>query len=266
MKVMPEPGMRVVVRAAIAPLMGEPRISTSQISQRVSGHELEVLERGTGAADDWLRVRGRDAYEGWVHRGYLDRIEAFEPERRGMHVSLGCTVENARGMRRHLPLGARLWPDETVVGGATVAERERFERFPRERDRLIDSATELFAGAPYQWGGVTPWGADCSGFVQTIHELHGMPLPRDAWQQAQVGDALDSDPAALIPGDLAFFSDRPDGRITHVGIALGASGLVHSALGRGGWRVDEIGGAEPYQRRLRECYRFGRRLGSFRDG
>ena len=265
MKEMPEAGARVVVRAAVAPLMGEPRISGAQISQRVCGQELDVLERSAGAAADWLRVRGADAYEGWIHRGFLDALDAFEPEREAIPISLGCTVESAEGVRRHLPLGARPWPDEIVVGGDTVSGRDLRDRFPRVRERVIESANEYFAGAPYQWGGVTPWGADCSGFVQTLYALHGIQLPRDAWQQAQVGEDAGPDPESLAAGDLLFFSDRPDGRVTHVGIALGASGTLHCALGRGGFASDILGGDDRYQRTLRERFRFGRRLTGWED-
>lgn len=265
MRAMPEAGATVVVRAAIAPIMGEPRISAAQISQRVCGQVLEVLERPNGVSDDWMRVRGTDAYEGWVHRGYVDTLGAFRPEREAIPLSLGCTVESDEGVRRHLPLGARLWPDEVVVGGETVSERDLADRFPRDRERLIESASEYFAGTPYQWGGVTPWGADCSGFVQTVFALHGIQLPRDAWQQAQVGEDAGTDAEALAAGDLLFFSDRPDGRITHVGLALGASGLLHCALGRGGWAVDVVGGDDGYQRTLRERFRLGRRLTGWED-
>jgi gamma-D-glutamyl-L-lysine dipeptidyl-peptidase len=257
MRDVPEPGGRVAVRSAIAPLLGEPRISSSQTSQRVSGQLLEVIEH---SGDDWMRVRGDDAYEGWVHRGYVDAVDLFEPDRPTILVSLGCVAERRDGRRRALPLGARLWPDERAVVGDTIALRDLSARFPAARGALTNSARDLFAGAPYQWGGVTPWGADCSGFVQAIFALHGMPLPRDAWQQALEGEDAGTDPAALEAGDLLFFSDRADGRITHIGISLGARSMVHCALGRGGNAVDDLGERDGYAKALRERFRFGRAL------
>ena len=251
-------GARVAVRSAVAPLVGEPRVSASQISQRVSGQVLEVLEH---SGDDWLRVRGDDAYEGWVHRGYVDHLDRFDPERAGLLISLGSTTEDATGRRRALPLAARLWPGERIVAGDAIPERELPARFPRERSAIAASARALFSGTSYEWGGVTPWGADCSGFVQTIHALHGLTLPRDAWQQALEGDDAGSDPLALEPGDLLFFSDRADGRITHVAIALGEGRIVHSALGRGGQAVERLDDAEdPYVATLRANFRAARRL------
>ena len=58
----------VIVRASIAPMHAEARVSSVQISQRLAGHRVTVLE----TQGDWLRVRGEDGYEGWMHRGYLD--------------------------------------------------------------------------------------------------------------------------------------------------------------------------------------------------
>ena len=260
---LPATGSGVVVRSAVAPLVGEPRVSAPQISQRVSGQVLDMLER---SGDDWIRVRGGDAYEGWIHRGYVDALEHFEPARGTILVSLGCVTEARDGRRRALPLAARLWPEERVIAGEVIPERALRERFPTTRRALATSARELFSGTSYQWGGVTPWGADCSGFVQTIFALHGIPLPRDAWQQALEGTAAGTDPRALDAGDLLFFSDRPDRRITHVGIALGDATMVHCALGRGGYSIDDLRDeGEGYVKALLERFTDARELGGWSE-
>ena len=87
-------------------------------------------------------------------------------------------------------------------------------------DAIVASATGLFQGTYYQWGGITPWGADCSGMVQTVFALHGVKLLRDAWQQATQGVLLEGGMDAFEAGDLLFFSDRDDGKITHVALAI----------------------------------------------
>ena len=94
---------------------------------------------------------------------------------------------------------------------------------------------------------VTPWGADCSGMVQTMFGLHGVALPRDARQQAELGTEVALSPDAWRPGDLLFFSDRTDGRITHVAIAAPQGTLMHVAIGRGGFAVEHLEGTtDPY--------------------
>ena len=71
-------------------------------------------------------------------------------------------------------------------------------------------ALEYFAGSPYEWGGVTPCGVDCSGMVQTTFLARGLTLPRDSSQQAECGVPVPLDDAR--PGDLA----RPGRRIGEV--------------------------------------------------
>ena len=108
---------------------------------------------------------------------------------------------------------------------------------------------------------MTPWGADCSGLVQTTFALHGVQLPRDAWQQASAGVAGDDDLLAAREGDLLFFSDRADRHITHVAISLGNCEIVHLALGRGGFRVERLDeGEDPYVKTLVERFAWARRV------
>jgi len=224
----------VVVRASIAPMHGEARVSSAQVSQRLAGHVVTVL----ASEGDWLHVRGEDGYEGWMHRGYVaERAPSLtSPDRL---LSLGCVISDASGVSP-LPLGAWIGADAAVVSGETVTASLRAARFPRDASAIADTAAERFVGTPYQWGGVTPWGADCSGLVQTAFWLHGITLPRDAWQQAELGTDAGGDVAAFKPADLLFFSDRADRRITHVGIALGGGRMVHLALGRGGYAIESL--------------------------
>ena len=236
---------RWYVRATVAPLIGEARISGSMTSQLISGAALTLLER----QGDWLRVRGDDGYEGWTHVGYLAPSSGGEATWR---LSLGCTVREANGVVRTLPLGARLTPSAEVVSGDAIDASEQSTRFPHDAAAIAHSAATLYAGASYLWGGVTTSGCDCSGFAQQIFALHGVALPRDAWQQALVGASLLTGAADKhAPADLLYFSDRDDQRITHVGLALGDGRMVHSALRRGGIAIEQLDATDDYVVRLR---------------
>jgi cell wall-associated NlpC family hydrolase len=240
LRIEPEPVVVSTVAAAtvvpaIAPMLAEPHVSSGQVSQQLSGHVVSIVED----QGDWLLVRGADDYEGWVHRGYLRRGASVSNQQDG-RVSLGCQAVSAAGATRSLPLRAVLAPDERVERGESIAADEIVGRFPTHAPAICQSAVELFLGTSYQWGGVTPWGADCSGLVQSVFALHGVQLPRDAWQQARAGRDAGRDIFAARPADLLFFSDRPDAHITHVAIALGEHRLVHLALGRGGYALEQL--------------------------
>ena len=243
------------VITAIAPVLGEPRAAATQISQYLNGSRLTVLEtRG-----DWFRVRGPDQYEGWMHRGYI--VDSEDATRRDERISLGCVARSAAGRTRGLPLGARLDDDEEAVDGETVREVELSMHFPGDGAAIAGSAVRFFEGTSYLWGGVTPWGADCSGLVQSVFTLHGVPLPRDASDQARCGVEIPVDSNALVAGDLLFFSDREDARITHVAIALGDGRIVHLGLGRGGYAVETLtGDGDAYVMALRGRLRGARRI------
>jgi len=250
---------QATVRSPIAPMHSEPRIASQMISQQVAGHRVDVLETEA----DWSRARSADGYDGWMHVGFLARApgpgsrQSMQPGR----VSLGCRTETARGDSRALPLRALLSPDEIVKSGEVIDASRVAGRFPLEPEAITRTAREFFAGTSYVWGGVTPWGADCSGLVQSTFSLHGLQLPRDAWQQAETGTDAGRDIGELMVADLLFFSDRPDKRITHVGIALGARRMVHLSLGRGGYAIEELANRnDPFVERLRERFLFARRV------
>lgn len=246
---------RATVRTPMAPVFVEPRVASAQISQLVAGRRLELLEQ----RDDWYRVRGPDEYEGWVHRGYL----AHEPEYHATldRVSLGCVTVNATGARRAMPLGALLESDEAVMTGEAISVEDQARCFPTEAAAITRSALGYFEGTSYLWGGITPWGADCSGLVQSVFSLHGVQLRRDAWQQAQQGELGSPTLLDSVAGELLFFSDRVDGHITHVAIALGERRLVHLALGRGGYAVERLDDdRDGYVLKLRERFVHARRV------
>jgi gamma-D-glutamyl-L-lysine dipeptidyl-peptidase len=238
--------MRATVRATVAPLLSEGRPSATQISQLLRGHHADVLDR-TG---DWLRLHGVDKYDGWCHAGYLNLTAATDAEplpsawESDLRMSTGCTVRQPGGTQITLPLGALLDPGEVVLSGLAINGRGRVRYFARDAQLIVRRSLDMFSGAPYQWGGVTPWGADCSGLVQTIFALHGLQLPRDAWQQA----------------DLLFFSDRDDKRVTHVALSIGGPSVAHCALANGGFAVNAMNADDPVSMQLQKTFLFARRL------
>ncbi|MGI8545989.1 MAG: C40 family peptidase [Gemmatimonadaceae bacterium] len=253
---------RATVRVPIAPLMAGPRPSSGQTSQLIRGHQADVIEED----GPWWRILGADGYDGWCHRGYLtsESLQDAPPLRPAWlserRMSLGCDVRLSDGHEIALPLGAILDADDEVVHGLAMNHRARARYFAPDAELIARRAVELFRGAPYQWGGTTPWGSDCSGFVQTVHALHGTQLPRDAWMQGETGPEISGEPSELRPADMLFFSDRDDGRITHVALSLGGPTLAHLSLANGGFGINSLDASDTVATGLRATFRFGRRI------
>ncbi len=96
---------------------------------------------------------------------------------------------------------------------------------PATPQRLIEIARQ-FIGTPYRWGGETPNGADCSGFVEEVFHLAGYTLPRTA--DAQFAATRPVPPQKMQPADLVFFTTYLPGP-SHVGIYVGNGEFVHAS-------------------------------------
>jgi cell wall-associated NlpC family hydrolase len=90
--------------------------------------------------------------------------------------------------------------------------------------KVVDSARGLL-GTRYVFGGTTPKGFDCSGFVRYNAQKAGASLPRTAREQYSATKAVSKD--ELRPGDLVFFNTRGRG-IGHVGIYVGDNNFIHA--------------------------------------
>ena len=247
----------IVALAAVTPLLGEPSLRTEQVSQLVVGDTGEVLDRRA----EWRRVRlDRDGYEGWIHRGFVREWTKRESDAwndRARAWSEGAELDLSGRLVR-LPLRSRvaLVPDGVLLpdGRAGRVVRGSVRRFSEvlAESRSVSPeewTARRFIGAPYQWGGVTPWGVDCSGLVQTAFAARGLALPRDAAQQACEGKEIL--PRDIQPGDLLFFRGEMSSGITHVAFAGAGETLVHSTVACGGV--------------LRESWRPGTRAAGLRE-
>ena len=105
---------------------------------------------------------------------------------------------------------------------------ETYQISDLDKQKLLEDA-KYFKGGKYVWGGTTPEGFDCSGYVQYLYKKQNINLPRTAWQQSKKGQQIEKH--ELQKGDLLFFlTDKKRGiPITHVGIYIGNGNFIHAA-------------------------------------
>lgn len=96
-----------------------------------------------------------------------------------------------------------------------------------EVEQLLNRANSLI-GVPYLWGGTTPKGFDCSGFVGYVFKASGISLPRTSFEMYKVGTPVKRD--ELKPGDLVFFSTYTDGA-SDVRIYIGGNRTIGASSG-----------------------------------
>lgn len=108
-----------------------------------------------------------------------------------------------------------------------------------EKQKLLEYA-KYFKGGKYVWGGTSPKGFDCSGYVQYLYRKHHINLPRTALAQSKTGQPVDK--SHLKKGDLLFFlTDKKRGiPVTHVGIYLGNGEFIHAASKKKGIIISPI--------------------------
>jgi cell wall-associated NlpC family hydrolase len=115
-----------------------------------------------------------------------------------------------------------------------------------------------YLGVPYVWGGSTPKGFDCSGFVQYVLREHGYNIPRTSKQQSAYGQSVSLN--KVKAGDLVFFGDSKN-NISHVGMISSTRGnsmkMIHASSSKGISTID-INMSNYFKSRLQNARRIAR--------
>jgi peptidoglycan DL-endopeptidase CwlO len=210
-------------------------------ADRVSNQDAVVLEQVTSFRTQVQRRKGelgraraaqtrivaeRAAYKGQVEARLAERqrllstiqgeIQQLEARERARQLAA------AREARARIELAqAAPAPEETnTVLGVAAATPVATVAPPARYGGVVGIAMQ-YLGVPYVWGGASPSGFDCSGFVMFVFAQIGVSLPHNA--AAQYGYGSPVGVADLQPGDLVFF----DG-LGHDGIYIGGGQFIHS--------------------------------------
>lgn len=241
-----------------------PSHSAELMTQMLLGTPIRILKKQSG----FYLVQTPDGYLSWTDAGAIKPMDQQQYERwkdakkvvftadyghsftgptlNGYRVSdlVSGNILEILGTNKAITKVA--YPDGRIAYLETkqvTAYKDWVDRSNPNASAILKTA-ETLIGVPYLWGGTSIKGVDCSGFTKTAYFLNGIVIPRDASQQALIGDKIDvleNDSISvdkclknLKSGDLLFFSAAKHrgingGRVTHTAIYMGDGQFIQSA-------------------------------------
>ncbi|MDP4267523.1 MAG: C40 family peptidase [Bacteroidota bacterium] len=212
---------------------------SEMVTQLLFGDTFEIID----TKKNWLLIRNSfDSYEGWIND------VQFCPISFDTYIKINtCNNYIITDLIAYITdtTNNLTFP---IVRGSVIPLLNKENTFEIEDkiyilDEVINKNNSFqirdiaskYLNSPYLWGGRSPFGIDCSGFTQAVFRFKGINLHRDANQQAEQGENVNSISEAK-ENDLAFF-DNDEGNIIHVGIILSENKIIHAS---GKVRIDNI--------------------------
>jgi len=230
-----------ICNLSVIPLREKASHKSEMVTQLLFGETYSIIQN----YNDWLQIKcDHDQYYGWINRKQhtdissiqhdklkacevsyvIDFVNTISKSNSQIPIFIGSKLYNFDG------LNSKFLNQKYAFNGQAIAPGT----FEWTDEKIIKTAKK-YLNTPYFWGGRSVFGIDCSGFVQNLFHLFNHNLPRDAHQQAEVGDLVNFLKEART-GDLAYFSDELE-QINHVGMLLNENQIIHAS---GCVKIDKI--------------------------
>jgi len=233
--------MKGLVSIPVGDLRREPAFQSERVSQALFNTLVELGEE----KDNYISAKLPDGYAGWMQKSHLFYPVSKAHSGKKLKVKVPFLPVLAPDKKRKVTVltfntGARVFrqsgswlavgSNEKVLGwvkkeGLTDPAKTHFSIAD-----LIKKGME-FLGTPYLWGGISPFGFDCSGILFTLSDFFGKKIPRDTREQVKTGAEIPFE--KIRAGDFLFFPG-------HVAIYCGQNKILHANLRGGGVTLDSI--------------------------
>lgn len=240
-----------LVNVSVANIRTQPKESAELATQSLLGTTLRVFEKER----NWYLVQTPDNYIGWVDSGTIKRkikseVDAYQGQPKLMFAKpFGFAYTEADENTQ--TVSDLTWGDLFVVKDTLTdfyevsypdarkgfipkheaISYQDWKKMTNPNPEALTKTAFRMIGLPYLWGGTSWKGVDCSGYMRMVYQINGILLPRDASQQAFIGEDVPFE--KLRVGDLLFFGEKatpekPE-RVVHVGMWLGNNEFIHSS-------------------------------------
>ena len=222
---------KLIVKTAYANIYSEPKFSSQLVTQALFSEVLDIIS----SDGDWFEVSQWDGYVGYTHRFYLsDNIPS--QENRFLVTDRFISLYDSSDFN-NLVMLAPFGADIPVISNDKYHMSESINNgnyffmdstsLLENNDRIkIQKYSKNLIGSPYLWGGKTPFGYDCSGFVQQVFKSINISLQRDTSEQIKDERMNSIDIESVDIGDIIFFNMEGNG-VDHVGIWYGKNQVIH---------------------------------------
>jgi len=232
----------------ITDLRAKPVFNSERKSQLLYNEPVKIEKNRNG----YYHIIQPDGYSGWVNEIAVKILTGAKVKK--YQARLNFRVKYKKAKVSHSNTTKSKVPDFLFYGTnlASISSVGNFRNmidFENSKYKISKSRVELstkpkvikpsdiikeakkFMGVPYLWGGVSPFGFDCSGLVRMIFRQFNIYLPRDSKDQYKYGRKIDFDNTK--PADLLFFKG-------HVAIVINKNSFIHASLGEGGVAINSL--------------------------